>query len=287
MIWRLFQALALFVSLSAALAQTTAAPGPELSPAIRTVSFEHVSALSAESRQKIIQLLRNEDPAWVARQSPDEISNFIKNMVLSMYQDLGYWRARVSAKVTWVRGKGEQRQVDALISAVEEGEAYRVKEIRWLGVTVFSPQELQNDMPFTAGDRMSRASVEAGLEKLRERYATRGYLAFTAIPQAQLDDTAHSVSLQITVQEDSPFHFGSLSTDGLDAQTSRQLRQAWARLRDQLYSADKLRSLLSETLLLPAGADPLDYSIRNMDFDTHTINVVVSVPPATRADKER
>ncbi len=38
------------------------------STAIRSVSFEHTAALSAEDRQKITQFLQQEDTAWVARQ---------------------------------------------------------------------------------------------------------------------------------------------------------------------------------------------------------------------------
>ena len=255
--------------------------------AIRNVTFENTAALSSGDRQKIIQLLRQEDAAWVARQPLELLAGFIKNMVLTTYQDRGYWRAKVSANVTWVRGSGKARQVDVLISSMDEGKPYSLKEIRMDGRDRFPECELLELMAIHPSDLMSRTKVEHGLEAMRELYASRGYIAFAATPRAELDDAAHTVVLDIVVQEDSPFRFGKLSTNGLDQEASRQLGQAWEQVRDQFYSADKLRSLLGKSLPLPDGADPLDYSMSNLDFDTHTVDVQVSFPPATQAEKAK
>lgn len=288
MFWRLYHARALIplccvLLVLGAMAQSNLSPSP--SPAIRNVTFERTSALSAGDQQKVTQLLQQEDPAWVARQPLESLASFIKNAVLTTYQDKGYWRAKVSATVTWVRGSGVSRQVDVLISATDEGAQYSLKGIRVTGATVFSSSELLRLVPIHPQDPMSRSKVEQGLEAMRELYASRGYIAFAAIPRAELDDAVHTVSLDITVQEDRPFRFGSLSTEGLDQVSSRELRQAWEQMRDQFYSVDELRSFLAKTLPLPVGADPLEYSISNLDFDTHTADVQVSFPPATQAEK--
>ena len=254
-------------------------------PPIRTVIFERVTALSSADEQGITQTLQQEDPSWVARQRLDALSRFIENAVLSAYQDRGYWRARLSVEVTWVRGSGPSRQMDVLISATEEGAPYSLKEIRVTGATIFSSDELLRLMPIHPTERMSRTKVERGLEAMRELYASRGYIAFAAIPHAELDDAAHTVALDIALQEDQPFRFGNLSIEGLDRAASRELRRAWGELREQFYSQDKLRTLLSKSLPLPAGVDPLDYSTRNLDFDTHTVDVQVSTPPETQAER--
>ena len=288
MFWRLYHARALIALLCAlllpgALAQTNAASSA--SPAIRSVSFERTAALSPDDQQKITQFLQQEDPGWVAKQPLDVLASFIKNAVLTTYQDRGYWRAKVSANVTWVKGSNESRQVDVLISAMDEGPQYSLKEIRLTGATVFPTGQLLGLVAIHPRDLMSRTKVEQGLDAMRELYASRGYVAFAAIPRAELDDAAHTVMLDITVQEDSPFRFGNLSTEGFDRTTNRALRQAWDQVRNQFYSADKLRSLLGRSLALPPGADPLDYSVSNLDFDTHTVDVLVSSPPATQAEK--
>ena len=287
MFWRLYHARALIVlwglMLPAARAQTNPASSGGL--AIRNVTFESASVLSADDQQKITQFLQQEDAAWVAKQPLDALASFIKNAVLATYQNRGYWRANLSAKVTWVKGSNESRQVDVRVSAIDEGAQYSLQEIRLSGVTVFSSSQLLGLMPIHPRDLMSRTKVEQGLEAMRELYASRGYVAFTAIPHASLDDAAHVVLLDISVQEDRPFRFGNLSTEGLDPATSNELRQAWSQVQDQFYSTDKLRSLLRKSLALPAGADPLDCSVSNLDFDTHTVDVLVSFPPETQAEK--
>jgi outer membrane protein assembly factor BamA len=288
MFWRLYHARALMpfwcaLLLPGAQGQTNAVPA--LIPAVRNVTFERTAALSADDQRKIAQFLQQEDPAWMARQPLEVLAGFIKNQVLTTYQNRGYWRAKVRANVTWVKGSNASRQVDVLISAVDEGAQYSLKGIHLTGATVFPAAELLGLVPFRPGDPMSRAKVEQGLEAIRGLYLAQGYVAFTAIPRMQLDDAAHLVELDITVQEDSPFRFGNLSTEGVDAATGRQLRQAWRQVHDQFYSAEKLRSLLNKCLPLPAGSDGLEYSTSRLDFDTHTVDVLVSFPPATEAEK--
>jgi outer membrane protein assembly factor BamA len=288
MFWRLYHAPVLLLLCCAPLlpcagAQTDA--DPSLSPAIRNVTFERTAALSPADQQKIIQFLQQEDPAWAGRQPLDVLAGFIKNAVLATYQDQGYWRAKVSVKVTWGRGSGEARQVDVLVSARGEGEQYSLREFRLSGATVFSSAELLALMPMHPPELISRTKVEQGLDAMRELYASRGYIAFSATPRTELDEATHTGLLEIIVQEDRPFRFGNLFTEGLDPATIHKLRQAWDRLKDEFYSPARLRDLLGRSLPRPAGADPLDYGISTLDFDTHTVDVQVSIPPATQAEK--
>ena len=187
-------------------------------------------------------------------------------------------------QVTWVKGSGESRQVDVAISASDEGKPYSLKEIRLTGATVFPSAQLLALIAIHPGELMSRTQFERGLDAMRELYATRGYIAFAAIPRVEFEDDKHLVRMEITVQEDSPFHFGNLSTEGLDRATSQELQQAWARMGKQFYSPEKLSSLLHRSLALPDGVDPLDYSSSNFNFDTHTVDVKISAPPPTPAE---
>jgi outer membrane protein assembly factor BamA len=287
---RLFHAeffVVLGVLLPAASAQIAApVSSPASFHAIRNVNFDRVTALSDAQQQKIRRLLQSEDPVWVNRQTPEALSSFIREVVLSSYQDKGYWRARVSAIVTWVRGRDEQRQVDVVITALNEGEQYYLKEIRWTGVTAFPDSELLGLMPVHAWDLMNRTKVAEGLQAIRELYATRGYVTLTVIPRLEFDDAAHSVSLDINVREDSPFRFGSLSIAGLDDSASRKMQQEWRQMREQPYSQERLRRFFSEFLQrTPSVAAPSNYRTTSIDLDTHTVDVQVSFPPATQAEK--
>jgi len=284
---RLYHARALAVLACAFLCLETVAQinSVPVNPPIRNVMFERVTGLTSADEQGITQTLQQEDPAWIGKQRLDGLSRFIRNTVLSAYQDRGYWKANLSVEVTWVRGSGASRQVDVLVSATDEGAQYALKEIHLTGASVFPNDQLLGLMPIHPSELMSRSKVEQGLEAMRSLYAARGYIAFAAIPHAELDDAAHTVVLDLALQEDRPFRFGNLSVEGADQTASRQLRQAWEEVRQQLYSQDKLRSLVRDSLRLPPGTDPLDCTTSNLDFDTHTVDVQVSLPPQTQAEK--
>jgi outer membrane protein assembly factor BamA len=255
--------------------------------AIREVSFENVTALFSEDQQKLIQMLHEKDRDWVTSQSPAQLSNFIEGHVLALYQDRGYWRAKVSAKVTWVRGTGVQRQVDALITALNEGEQYWLKEIRWSGVNAFPERDLIKTIGLRPWDLVSRAKLSSGLEAVRKLYASRGYIAFSATPQTLFDEASHSLTLQIEVHEEGPFHFGTLSIEGLDYGSSRKLQQVWQQMHEQPYSLEKLRGFFEKFVPgMPPGADPLDYSNSSMDLDNHTVDIFLSFLPAQAEKRE-
>jgi outer membrane protein assembly factor BamA len=285
---RLFYGLAFLLLLPVASAQTNLSPEPgSETTAIGEVTFENVAALSEAEQQQIVQKLHQEDPDRVARQTPDALANFVENAVLAVYQDKGYWRAQVSARIRWVRGRDTQRQVDVAISSRNEGAQYWLKGIVWTGATVFPNDELLNLMAIRPFELMSRSKIANGLEAIHRLYVSRGYAAFSVVPEAEFDDAAHSVSLLIKVQEDSPFRFGNLSLEGLDRKVGRALQQEWELMREQPYSPERLRGFFGKfTRQLPAGADPLEYSTSSLDLDNHTVDVFVSFRPAQAEQRE-
>ena len=285
---RLFHASAVLLLLPVALAQTivTPPPGPGPRTAIRFVTFEKVQALSGEEQRKVVQQLEREDPDWVARQTPEALASFIEGTVIGVYQDRGYWRAKVSTQVNWVPGKGGQRQLDALITAIDEGEQYWLKEIRWTGVTAVPEEEVVRLFPLRPWELMSRSKLTEGLETIRKLYASRGYIAYGAVPQTDFDDAAHSVSLTIAVQEDMPFRFRNLSVAGLDKAASQNLQRNWLQMREQLYSPDRLRGFFEKFFPgMRSGLDALDYSTTNIDLDSHMVDILVSFLPPTQAQR--
>jgi outer membrane protein insertion porin family len=283
-----FSPVFLSLLLALAAAQTVVPPHPAPAPrqAIRDVSFEEAAALTPREQQDIALSLRRYNPDWVTAQTSEQLANFIASKVLAVYQEKGYWRARVSAKVSWVTGEDGQPQVDALIRPLEEGEQYWLKEIRWTGMTVFPENELVSMMPIRPWELISRDRVAEGLEVVRKLYAARGYFAYRALPEIEFDDAAHSVTLQIAVEEDQPFRFGNLSVSGLDKAASQAMQQGWVQMREETYSQDRLRSFFEKYFRNSRpGVDPLNYASSSVDLDTHTIDIQVSLSPTTQAEK--
>lgn len=283
---RLFPSLAVFLLLAIASAQTNPLPPPGLETRpIAQVTFENVKELPQAEQRRIANALHSEDPEWLTRQTPDALAAFVEGAALAVYQDNGFWRAKVSAKITWVRGRGAQRQVDAHITASSEGSQYWLKGISLAGVNAFPASELLGLMAIHPFDLANRTTLTQGMEAIRRLYVSHGYAAFTAEPKVEFDDAAHSISLLIDVQEDKPFRFGNLVLEGLDPSARRAMQRQWEQLRAQPYSQERLSYFLEKSMKsMPSGADPLDYSNTSMDLDSHTVDVFVSFLPA-QADK--
>jgi outer membrane protein insertion porin family len=284
---RLFPAAFLLLLLPAASAQISlpAGAGPRAT-GIRDVTFDHVSALSSDQQQAIVRKLQYQSAAWLGQQTPDSLARFVGATALQAYQDNGYWRAKISADATWVRGEGADHPVDVRITAIDEGEQYWVKDIHWTGATVFPENELSRAFSLRPWELMTRTREEAGIDAVRRLYFARGYLAATVNPQMQFDDAAHSVALTLAVEEDKLFYFRNLSVAGLNRESTRQLESGWEQMRAQPYSAQNLREFF-ERYYQPRqpGTDPLEFSTSNINLDTHTVDIQISFTPVTQAEK--
>jgi len=254
--------------------------------AIRDVTFENVTVLSSDLQSQIVRSLQSESRSWLGQQSPEMLATFIDQAVLQAYEDEGYWRAKVSTQVTWVRGQGAGRQVDARISAISEGKQYWIKDIRWSGATVFPEEVLARELPVHQWEFLDRSRLAAGMDSVRRLYVLRGYLASSITPEMEFDDATHNIILTLAVNEDKLFYFRNLSVEGLDRTTTRQLETGWAEMREQPYSEEKLRGFLQRSFSPQRlSGDPLDYSISDIDLDTHTVDIQLSFDPVTQAEK--
>jgi outer membrane protein assembly factor BamA len=285
---RLFLVVFLLQLLPAASAQISL-PAHRVSnqtSAIRDITFENMSVLSSQRQNEIVRRLQQQNPAWLGEQTPQMLATFIDKAVLEAYQDEGYWRAKVSSQVTWVRGQGADRQVDASITAIREGEPYWVKSINWSGAGVFPENVLLHALGIHPWEVMTRTDLATGMNAVRRLYITQGYLASTVTPQMDFDDTVHCVSLTLVVDEDKLFYFRNLSVSGLDRTTTRLLEANWEEMRQQPYSEERLRNFCARYLSPQhLTGDPLDYSSSSVDLNTHTVDIQFSFDPVTQAEK--
>jgi outer membrane protein assembly factor BamA len=128
--------------------------------------------------------------------------------------------------------------------------------------------------------------LAAGTDAIRRLYVARGYLASTAAPQMQFDDAAHSVVLNIAVDEDSQFRFRNLSLSGLTKSTEEVLQQQWQKMKEQPYSSERLRTFFARFFRpVQPHLDPMEYSTSNIDLNTHTVDIQLSFVPMTQAEK--
>ena len=121
--------------------------------------------------------------------------------------------------------------------AVTPGEEYRLRDIGFTGSSVFSPTVLRHTFAIEDGDVFDREKIAFGLDKLRKIFGAKGYMFFSAVPETDIEEAAHTVSLRMDLDEGPIFHAGTLTVRGEESQPGarEKLLKAWKAYEGQVY----------------------------------------------------
>jgi outer membrane translocation and assembly module TamA len=215
--------------------QSPASPQP--APiGVRTLSIV-AGELAQEDRDRVVRSLRGQ--AYFPNEFEERIRESLRN--------LGYYSARVEdAELSAVR-QGQAGASANVSVKVEPGAQYRFGTVQFHHATIFPPNQLRSQFPVEAGALFNAASVQYGLERIKNLYQDKGYINFGAIPLPQMDEAHHVVDLIIDVDEGKPYVFGRLLLDGVEphAGAGKALVESWANLQGKSYNPDVLKNWLT------------------------------------------
>ncbi|MGH9528959.1 MAG: POTRA domain-containing protein [Terriglobales bacterium] len=243
---------------------------------VRALRFRTPVPLLPSERQKLMMSLRRAGWRFSQPQSPDFHQGMVEELLREVYEDEGYFKPEVSEETVPVRGQG--RNVVDLLLRVNPGTRYRLTNISWVSVTVFSQVELAKLVPFRGGDWLSRIKIANGLDAARKLYYSKGYINFTCIPTPQINEEARTISFLIDVDEGAQFRFGQLTADGMQEEDRRLLLSAWDDLRGRPYSADVADKFFNRFFTSPLPKiTPKDYVVRKFDAKSRSVNYSLQV----------
>ena len=102
-------------------------------------------------------------------------------------RNLGYYYARVEdAELSAVRTGQASPSADVSV-IVEPGAQFRFGAIQIKHATIFPPDQLRSQFPVEAGALFNAASLQYGLDRLKNLYQDKGYINFGAVPLPQVD----------------------------------------------------------------------------------------------------
>jgi|HubBroStandDraft_4_1064222.scaffolds.fasta_scaffold30318_4 beta-lactamase regulating signal transducer with metallopeptidase domain len=147
-----------------------------------------------QSFAREIEGLKELDQSWLEE---------VQERTRGFWQNRGYFKVKVevSSKVV---SDSPTEQVFSVSATVDPGSQYRLKNLIFTGATVFTPSELASMFPIKPGDIFSRERIARGLENLRSAYVTRGHKDFTCVPDTDFDDSNHTVTLRMEIDEGRP-----------------------------------------------------------------------------------
>jgi len=167
-------------------------------PAISEVKLEGVKEFDKDTVTKSLREVGLGDGRVFDRALLERAEQELKRQYLSR----GLYGVEVKSTVTPV----ERNRVNVLI-AVDEGEAARIRSIRFTGNKVFSEGTLRDQLAlstsgwltwYTKRDQYARPKLAGDLETLRSFYLNRGYLDF-AIESTQVSISPDKQDIYITI----------------------------------------------------------------------------------------
>ncbi|HLB88357.1 MAG TPA: POTRA domain-containing protein [Terriglobales bacterium] len=186
---------------------------------IDTVRFEGATHLPDSVLEQLIASVKQQE----FEADSDWIGELEEVGIRGTWQQQGYFHAKVTAKVQPVGGDSTHERFSVTVH-VDEGPQYRLGDIRFVGETVFPPEELRKLIPLREGELFNVAKIRDGIEALRKMYRSKGYIDFVAGPETEVDDVRQCISLVMEVQEGPRFRVRRVEVIGLDPRMETLLR---------------------------------------------------------------
>jgi Surface antigen variable number repeat len=192
-------------------------------------------------------------------------------LVRRAYQDKGYFNPDVQSKASPVSANSAVLQMDIEVKVREHGQMYRMREVRWKNVTLFSEQQLRDLMPIHPGEIFSRAKIAKGLENARKLYQSHGYINMTLFPNTKIDEAEATIALDIDVDEGVEFSLRGVAFSGLTSDQIRAALDSLAPLRGRPYRFDYIFQRLNP-ILPPCAKLNHGYQVQ-MDEEAHLVDI--------------
>jgi outer membrane protein assembly factor BamA len=192
------------------------------------------------------------------------IDLFLVEQVRPIFQKQGFLRAKLGPPEVRLTGNPNQKlpeQIPVYVP-VTPGAVYHWKGGQWTGNSVLSSITLTGDLALAVGAVADGMALEAGLERIREEYAHRGYLEAKIDPVASYDDQAHTVAYAAHISEGVPYKLGAMVITGLSTAAEKRLRDQWPIPAGELFDKTLYEDFLSKLQAKPAqvfGDLPVHY----------------------------
>lgn len=128
----------------------------------------------------------------------------LKERIWQNVRDLGYAKASVEIQDTAALPAAPPTHPDDVIVHIAAGARYTLNEIVINGGRSFSDEEVLKQFPLRPGDLFNATAIGEGLDALKHLYASKGYVHLGIIPRMQMNDSFHTVTLVLEINEGKP-----------------------------------------------------------------------------------
>jgi outer membrane protein insertion porin family len=162
---------------------------------ITKISFEGAQAFKDKQLRK---LMKTKEKIWFLFGTFKE-ADFDKDIekISFFYQKEGYLDVKVTPEFTY----NKNNDTIQILIKIEEGPHYVTGEIKFKGNTLFPESELWQQLEMLPGLTYSQYYVAQDLEKIRQFYASEGYIEARVVPDVKLNQDNNKVDITYELQE--------------------------------------------------------------------------------------
>ncbi|HBJ76619.1 MAG TPA: outer membrane protein assembly factor BamA [Porphyromonadaceae bacterium] len=195
-----------------------------------------------------------------------------KKAILAKYNELGYRDATIlwDSVATY-----NQKSVDIFLK-VYEGRKYYVRDIRWIGNTLYSSEQLSQVLGINKGDVYNQRKLEQRTmvdeDGISNLYMDRGYLFFNLNP-IELSAENDSVDLEMRISEGPPATINKIIINGSDRLYERVIRRELYTKPGALFSKSDVQRSARE-IAQSGHFEPENMDIRpNPNYENGTVDI--------------
>ena len=206
-----------------------------------------------------------------------------KQNLIAKYNEYGYRDAAILADSVW---NYDEKHVNIYVK-VEEGQKYYIRDIKWVGNTVYTTDRLNELLTLKKGDVYNQKLMDKRLREdddaVGNLYWNNGYV-FSSIEPTDVNIVGDSIDLEMRVQEGPQAHLSHVRIHGNDKLYENVIRRELRTKPGDLFSKDALmrtaRELASMGHFDPEEVKP-DVKPNGED-GTVDINWILCRNPTTR-----
>lgn len=148
----------------------------------REVSMNHINFVGNRQfdSEQLRQLMKTKERGiftWITKSGRidrEQVENDLQEIVRH-YRNYGYLRAAVTKVEYTDNGKQTGRQKLSMKVHINEGPRYKVRNVSFGGLSVYTPQELEPGLSMLGGDIYSLQKVSDDTTMIRRYYGAKGY----------------------------------------------------------------------------------------------------------------
>jgi len=241
---------------------------------VRHLTLNGLTGISQVHQQQIARDIKKQTYT-------DSTINGIPDRLRSALVQRGFLGAYAPAPDIIVVSSKSGEEVIDMTYQVQAGSRYRLKQISFTSNQpqfAFPERDLRQSFAISDGAAFDSEAIRTGLQKLRQLYATRGYVNCTPMPDIEPDDTSATVSVKIDVDEGAVYRVGVLVLDGVEPVqgAGAKLLESWKQYQGQVanpkLAADFMRAnaayLTPKAVILPFSEDGSQHLLNfRLSFD--------------------